>query len=295
MNPLIQSTPELLARVGSKNGESPLWDERRGLLLWSDIPEGRLFSLDPNSGRVEVLYEDEPVGGFTLQEDGSLLLFRVNNIARFWPGQRPQVLAEGIDEEMERFNDCIADPQGRVFVGTMGKDEQPTGALFRVDCDGSVTKLFAGTPISNGMAFSPDARTFYWTDTLAHTLFAFDYDAHSGELSNRRVLLLTPDDEGQPDGLATDAEGSLWSARFGGDALFRYAPDGSLLERVPLPVSKVTSLIFGGPQLRDVYITTSGGEGYLGQESPALDGALFRMESPVTGREEFRSRVRLES
>ena len=150
---------EMVANYHCRCGEGPLWDERRQVLFWTDIPAGRLFRYDRVSGRHEPIYQGEPAGGFTLQQDGSLLLFGADRISRMGDDGRVEVLIDGIDPEMDRFNDVIADPQGRVYAGTMADDPQ-RGGLYRVDIDGSVRCLFRGTGCSNGMWFTPDRRGF---------------------------------------------------------------------------------------------------------------------------------------
>lgn len=291
---VVKQTPKVIAHSGCKNGESPFWDEPRHRFIWSDIPTGILMRLDTQSGQWKIFYRGEPVGGYTVQADGSLLLFRANNIARLKPDGTVQVLRTNIDPAMERFNDCVADPEGRVFAGTIGKNQGPTGALYRIDLDGKVTKLVSGIPMSNGLAFSPDLHTLYWTDTKGRRILALDYDRKTGEVSNRRTLIKTPDNGGEPDGLKVDSQGCLWSASSGGGEVQRYAPDGRLLERIKLPIPEATSIAFGGPQLRELYITTSGGPG--ASDSPVQmvqKGALYKVPINVEGLQEFRSRVLL--
>jgi D-xylonolactonase len=139
------------------------------------------------------------------------------------------------------------------------------------------------------MGFSPDLRTFYWTCSTRRRIYAFDYERATGGLANRRVLYEATEDEGIPDGLAVDAAGDLWSARWDGFALVRHAPDGRVRERIALPVAKVSSVCFGGPELDRMFLTTAGGASGAG----TLDGALFELRPGVRGRAEFRSRVGL--
>ena len=201
------------------------------------------------------------VGGFTLEADGMLLLFRVNDLARFNPANGDcQPVRKFTDPGMQRFNDVMADPAGRVYAGTIGKDKE-SGGLFRFDPDGGSKLLFRGTGCSDRMGLSPDGRTFYWTCSTTNRIFAFDYDPASGELANRRVFYAaTADDEGTCDGLCVDAEGHLWSARWDGHRLRRHAPDGQVVAEISVPASRVTSCCFGGDKLQTLYITSARGE-----------------------------------
>src|SRR5215210_1984182 len=153
----------LVANAHCKTGENPLWDNERNCVYWTDIPNGRLFRYDLAARTHVAIYHGPPVGGFTQQADGSLLLFRVNDIAVLpWGAEEAHTLIQFSEPGMERFNDVIADSEGRVFAGTIGKDAE-SGGLYRVDCNGRVTKLLGGTGCANGSGFSPDLRSFYWT------------------------------------------------------------------------------------------------------------------------------------
>ena len=157
-----------LAKEHCELGENPLWDSHDETLYWTDVLQGRLHRYDSIHQRFEVIYEGEKVGGFTLQIDGSLLLFRVEDIAVLCRDGRVDVLQSFYDSGSERFNDVIADPEGRVFAGTIGKT--PTsGGLFRLDPDGSMTLFFRGSGVANGIGFSSDLRTFYWTCSTRKT------------------------------------------------------------------------------------------------------------------------------
>ena len=199
-----------------------------------------------------------------------------------------RVLREGIDDGMLRFNDVIADPEGRVFAGTIGRTDH-SGGLFRIDVDGTVTPIWRGTGCANGMGFTPDLERFYWTCSTTQTIFIAAYDRASGALCNRREFYRAPATEGIPDGMAVDSAGSVWTARWGGSALLRLSPHAELVERVPFPVSAVSSAAFGGPDLDVLYVTTAGGK----VDDDALDGALYRLPVAVPGTLGFRSRIRL--
>lgn len=280
--------PSVLLNLHCELGENPLWNAADGCLYWTDIIGGRVHRLHLETRRHEEIYRGETVGGFTFQTDGSLLLFRVRDLAVLRPGKSVEVLREFADEGSTRFNDVIADPEGRVFAGTIGRTGE-SGGVFRVDHDGGVTLLWRGTGCSNGMGFSPDLRTFYWTCSTRRRIYAFDYERATGALGNGRVLYQAADNEGIPDGLAVDAAGDLWSTRWDGFALVRHAPDGRVRERVQFPVAQVSSVCFGGPELDRMFLTTAGGA----PGASTLDGALFELRAGARGRAEFRSRVGL--
>ena len=228
------------------------------------------------------------LGGFTFQDDGSLLLFEVDRISTLSKRGEHRVLASGIDSDMVRFNDVIADPEGRVFAGTIGQTDE-SGGLYKVERDGSVELLWKGTGCANGMGFTPDLRGFYWTCSTTRRIFLADYARATGALSNRREFYRALPDEGIPDGMCVERSGQVWSARWGGSALLGIASDGSLLERLELPVSRVSSVAFGGPELDTLYVTTAGGN----VDDSADDGTLYRLNAKNPGTTEFRSRILL--
>jgi len=276
---------EMIANEHCGCGENPLWDEMHQCLYWTDIPAGRLFRLDAVSGEWLRIYDGSLVGGFTLQEDGNLLLFRDHDIALREDGAEVKVLLADFDQETGRFNDVIADPRGRVFAGTMGEDG--SGGVYRVGANLEVAKVQSGTNCSNGQDFSLDLKTYYWSDSTARRIYQFDYDVETGEIAGRKVLLEVPQEWGINDGLTLDSEGCLWVAFYGESAVRRIAPDGAVIETIKMPVSDVTSLIFGGSDWDELFITSAGGK----DGSNTQDGALFRMRPGITGRASFRSKV----
>ncbi len=284
------STPRAPLAVANYHclvGENPLWNPLDGRVYWTDIDSGRLFRARHDTLEHECFYRGEAVGGFTLQEDGSLLLFEADRIALLSPdGRSRRVLREHIDADMRRFNDVIADPEGRVFAGTIGKSDE-SGGLYRVERDGSVQVLWKGTGIANGMAFTADLRRLYWTCTTKGVIYVADYDRATGAVSERRPFYRAAPEEGSPDGLTIDTEDHLWSARWDGGCVLRINPDGKLVDRVELPVPKVSSATFGGPKLDTLYITTAGGS----PDSTSADGTLYRAHVGIGGRAAFRSKI----
>jgi len=280
---------EMIADYNCVTGEGPLWHPGEQRLYWVDIPTGRMFCYDPASGNHEQFYEGEVVGGFTIQENGALLLFMAKGAVAVWrDGKLSSIIEEIPDEHESRFNDVIADPAGRVFCGTMPTKDR-LGRLYRLDTDGKLTKLLDGIGCSNGMGFTPDRKQMYYTDSPKREIYLFDYDVDTGAITNQRVFIQTPGGEGVPDGMTVDAEGYLWSARWDGSCLVRYAPDGTYDRRIHFPAKKVSSITFGGEDYTDIYVTTAGGAN-KDVEGPGA-GALFRFNLGIQGVPEFSSMV----
>ncbi|MBK36329.1 MAG: gluconolaconase [Gemmatimonadetes bacterium] len=281
--------PRLVADYACKTGEGPLWHPQEKKVFWCDIPNGRLFSYDPSTDRHEQLYHGDVIGGFTIQEDGKLLLFMARGAIRIYDkGGFITIVDEIPGEAASRFNDVIADPEGRVFCGTMPSPDH-LGKLYRLDTDGSLTEVLDEIGCSNGMGFTPDRKQMYYTDSTARKVYLLDYDASSGDLSNQRVFRDVGDEEGVPDGMTVDAEGHVWSARWDGHCLVRYNPTGTEVARVEFPARKVSSVTFGGDAYADAYVTTAGGDDKQNEGTGA--GGLFQVDLGVTGVPEFVSRV----
>lgn len=283
--------PKLIADYRCVVGEAPLWHAEEQRLYWCDILTGRMFRYTPATGQHEQCYAGDAVGGFTIQADGALLLFMARGAIKTWHGGEVTTVIEEISDEREtRFNDVIADPAGRVFCGTLPSKERP-GRLYRLDVDGALSVLLEGIGGSNGLGFTPDRKHLYYTDSATSEIYVFDYGQDTGTIANQRVFVQTPEGEGVPDGMTVDADGYVWSARWGGGCLVRYAPDGSEDLRIDFPVKKVSSVTFGGPDYTDIYVTTAGGH-RKGEEGVGA-GALFRLNMGIRGLPEFFSRIGL--
>ena len=289
--PKIMKQPDIVADYQCETGEGPLWHPTEKRLYWVDIPRGRLFRYDPERRSSEVFELGIAIGGFTLQADGDLLLFMARGAIQRWRNGVLTPVVAGIPYEADnRFNDVIADPEGRVYCGTMSSRSHP-GRLYRLDRDGSLTVLLDGIGTSNGLGFTPDRKRLYYTDTRPGEIYLFDYHRATGGISDRRLFVRVPDKEGEgrPDGLTVDAEGCVWSARWGGGCVVRYDQDGREIQRIGLPARCVSCVTFGGDDYRDMYITTAGGDRREEQDRGA--GALFVLQPGVQGVPEFVSRV----
>jgi len=282
--------PELIADYACHTGEGPMWHPLEKKVYWTDIPAGKMFRYDPATGKHEQFYTGDVVGGFTIQEDGALLLFMAKGAVKIWrEGELTTIMDEIPEETDSRFNDVIADPEGRVFCGTMSSKDH-LGRLYRLDTDGTITKVLDGIGTSNGMGFTEDGKKMYYTDTRAREIYLFDYDRKTGNLSNQRVFVSVPEGEGFPDGMTVDAEGYVWSARWDGSRVVRYDPEGKQTMRIDFPAKKVSSVTFGGENYEDMYLTTAGG--YNKEKEGDGAGALFRLKAGIKGVPEFFSRIR---
>jgi L-arabinonolactonase len=245
-------------------GESPIWDVEDGRLYWVDgtgrrVGNPAIWRMDPKSGKVENWKLDRDVGAMVLRRDGGALLALDDGFYFFdFKSGRIDLIAH-VDAEQPRtrLNDGKCDRRGRFFAGGMDdKEELGICGLWRLDPDLSITKVDDGIICSNGPCWSPDDKTFYFADTFQDEIWAYDYDVQTGAPSQRRLFASLKDDSGVADGSTVDAEGYLWNAQLIAGELVRYAPDGSVDRRIGMPVRNVTSVIFGGPELDEIYVTS---------------------------------------
>ncbi len=276
-------------------GENPLWHPGEQALYWCDIPNGRLHRYDWPGGPACIVRdpgaEGGALGGFTLEQDGALLLFLDRGRISRWQHGHETIVQAGIERERDsRFNDVIAAPDGRVFCGTMSTQTQ-AGRIYRLGPGPVLEVVMEEIACPNGMAFSLDSRLLYLTDSFARTVFVTPYDPETGTAGQAEISLETADEDGFPDGLTMDAEGYLWQARWGGGCVVRISPEGREVLRIDVPTSKVASITIGGPNLQTLFITTAGGDNRP-VESP-LAGAVFALDLELAGRPEYRSRIAL--
>lgn len=249
-------------------GESPMWLPDEGVLVWVDIPGRHLHEWRMADGRLRDWPMPTEPGCCAPLPDGGLLLAMRDGLWRFDRdrGERVRLAAPPYDPAQERFNDGKADPQGRFWVGTIWEPRDgPKAALYRWS-QGELERVAGGATVSNGLAWSPDGRTMYWSDTRTHLVRAFDFDGQDGSLSREREFArFTPKPAdgalagygGRPDGAAVDSEGAYWTAMMEGQRLLRLSPEGQVLLEVPLPVRCATMPCFGGPDLRTLFVTTA--------------------------------------
>jgi sugar lactone lactonase YvrE len=255
-------------------GEAPFWDEHRGELLRVDIPRGAVHGWNPSSGTEWCRRYDGEVSAVIPCQSSDGLVVAAGHRVLVDDGAGVRELAR-IEEDVpdNRLNDCKCDPKGRLWAGTMSKSRRAgTAALYRLEPGGEIERVVTGTTISNGLAWSPCEERMYFVDSPTQRIDAFDFDPASGQVSSRRAFAELDPRDGMPDGLTVDAEGGVWVCLFGGGALRRYAADGTLTASLPLPAVNPTSLVFGGPDLRTLYVT-----------SAAPDGAVLALEPGTAG------------
>src|SRR6185437_838551 len=245
---------------------------------------------DPATGQDTVLDVGQPVGAASARASGGYVLALRDGFAALDDAGRLDILAHvEVDLTTNRMNDGNCDRLGRFWAGTMALDEHAeAGALYCLDLDHSVRKVFGSTTISNGIDWSPDDKIMYYVDSTTQGLDTFPFDLETGSLGPRRRLAGIPAELGVPDGLTVDAEGYVWVAVWGGWCIRRYTPEGSLDRVITLPVSQVSSCAFGGPHLDDLYITSA--SIHLSAEQLArepLAGGLFRFRPGVRGKPRF--------
>lgn len=290
---------EVVVDRGDPCGESPIWDPRCQVLYWTD---GRkLQSYSPATGRYELLKPGVEINGIALHEDGGFIITNSEGVWKWAAESDPQRVVSELNGCRMQLNDCIADPAGRLLSGTWQYSpggNYPLGKLISVDVDGRVSILDEGIHGSNGLAFSLDQKTLYFTDTIARIIYAYDYDATQGSASNRRILVKVPDQEGLPDGMTVDADGFIWSAQWYGSCIVRYDPEGHMQRRVIVPAKQTSSVTFGGHDLRDIYITTAAASEPMPVMPPGYDpltgpfgGPLYRIDLGIHGRPEFYCRI----
>ena len=280
--------PQLFLDARAELGEGPFWDTRTQTLHWLDILNKRVYA-----GPDLLAQLDEFIGCAAPRADDGLILALKCSIVDLKPGSiRPAVLAALSEPVNNRFNDGKCDPAGRFLAGSMDLNESaPTGALYSFDGK-TVTKLLSGITISNGLTWSPDHQTFYYTDTPTRQVTAFDYDLVTGQVANPRPAVRVPDGLGWPDGMTSDTDGNLWIAMWGGAQVTKWDPrTGHLLDQIPMPVLQPSSCIFGGADLNELYVTSA--RKGLGQADLAkypLSGGLFKIDTDVTGVPTFQFR-----
>ena len=258
-------------------GEGPVWDSKTNSIFWLDILNGQLHEFSTATNTFRSLEIGQMIGCIAIGSNGNFIAGLKNGIGFI---DRHTAKVEMIAQPEQnlpgnRFNDGKCDPAGRFWAGTMAlSEENNAGSLYMVDHDLSIQKKKTGVTISNGLAWSRDAKTMYYIDTPTYTVIAFDFDLRTGQITNERVALEIPQKDGAPDGMTIDNDGMLWIAHWDGWQITRWNPhSGKKIGGVSLPVAKITSCTFGGDGFHDLYITTA----KIGLSEPQLQ------EQPLAG------------
>ncbi len=271
-------------------GECPVWDERAQALFWVDIFGPALHRWDPATGARREWRLPSDIGSFALAADGKRAVCALRDGFHWLDlangATTPIATPDFGGPAMARLNDGRCDRQGRFWAGTMYEPrDRALGALWRLGVDGKATRMLDGSIVSNGLAFSPNSKTMYWSCSRQATLWAFDFDATTGTPSNRRILRVYPEGEGRPDGGTVDAEGFYWSAAVFAGKVVRIDPlSGKVVREIAVPTAFPTMPCFGGPALKTLYVTSLR-ENRTAEELAKwpLSGGLFAVEVDVPG------------
>jgi sugar lactone lactonase YvrE len=246
---------------GNGLGEGPLWCPVSQTLWWFDVDDPHLFCANGQGQLLNRWKLPKYPGSMALRENGSLLLMFRHGPAIFYPhgGTVEWLDMPGLHLGETRFNDGKCDRLGRFWSGTMDRrTERAIGSLYRMDGLQRIKQMDSiGVTIANGIAWSPDNRTMYFADTPTGCIYAYDHDLDRGEITHRRVFFQFKSGKGGPDGLTVDAQGSVWCAMFNRAELHHIAPSGHPMHVINLPVLQPTSVMFGGPDLGTLFITTA--------------------------------------
>lgn len=269
-------------------GECPRWHPTERRLYWVDIYEPSLNCFDPATGENRRWLMPERIGCFAFRKGGGLVAGMQSGIAYITLGESvtvDRVFDFQPGNPDTRFNDGRCDPAGRFWAGTLEESlTQRVGTLYRFDADKRCHKMVENLICPNGLAFSPDGRTLYHSDSRQDYVFAWDLDKQSGDISNQRIFIAMDGREGRPDGAAIDSEGYYWICHVGAWHVARYAPSGQIDRVIGLPVQRPTMCAFGGKNLDVLYVTSATyplSETALAKQP--LAGSLFAIDVGVRG------------
>jgi sugar lactone lactonase YvrE len=285
---------EHVLEVRNVIGEGPVWHSQEECLYWVNfIEQFRILRFSPQTRHMDVFETGVPVMALGVRKAGGFIAATGKGIAT-WDAQRKTL--EPFCDPLAgrtgfRFNDAATDSQGRFWVGTLNdaNPKEPDGELFCVQGDGSWQVMDKNITVANGIGWSPDRKIMYFTDTFRYSVYAYDFAADTGKITNRRTLVQTSPDAGLPDGLTVDSEGFVWSAFWGGWKVVRYTPEGKVDREYKLPVPNPTSCAFGGKRLDELYITSASlGLSKEEKERHVQSGDLFCLRAGITGMDEPR-------
>lgn len=287
---LAEVEPVLATRA--RTGENPIWSESERALYWIDIEQPAIHRFQPETGADDWWEMPCAIGGIALARSGAVVAALRTGLARvdLASGRFETLCAAPYNPLRHRFNEAKCDARGRFWVGMKyeplrspdgGGGGRDAAGPLHVFAGGGLTERHACAVIANGLAWSPDSRTMYFSDSGKRTIWAFNFDPECALLSSQRVFAQFADADGTPDGAAVDADGFYWCALYGGARIVRLSPDGRVDREIRLPVSQPTMCAFGDADYETLYVATAA-HGVSPEDEP-LAGALFCVRPGVKG------------
>ena len=290
---------ELLLECKNVLGEGITYSSVNNNLYWLDINNiSKLFKLNLSSNKNEIFQLPEIVTASSVKSDDELILASNNGLNLFTISNKKYERIIDIEDQLTstRSNDGGSDAHGRFWLGTMqnnfdkdGNDipiKKNVGKLYKVDVNKKVTVVEEGLGIPNTFVWSPNNTKFYFTDTLNGEILNYNFNLEEGELSNKNKF--SSFDRGFPDGSTIDTDGCLWNCRWGGSCVVRFTPDGKVDKIIEMPVQNITNCVFGGKDMKTLFITTASNKG---ENQNDLDGSLFAVNLNYQGLEDNKSKI----
>jgi sugar lactone lactonase YvrE len=287
--------PVCVAPTGDRCGEGVVWHDVEQAVYWNDINRFLIHRFSNADHSVKSWFFDEPVTALVRTDHDDTFAVLLGSRVILWEPASDIRRDQGFrlpGWPFVRLNDGRADPRGSLWVGSMrnnvradgsnGKTGGTDGVLYRIDPNGSTSEWQRGIGIANTIAWSPDHTRFYFADTLANRVSAYNYDNSTGSIQNERPFLVDFP-RGSPDGSTVDSDGYLWNCRYGGGCIVRVAPNGEIDRVIEMPTPNITTCTFGGRDLTTLYVTTAGSGAPAGDR---LSGSLFAIETGITGQPE---------
>ena len=292
---------ELLDKCNNSLGEGITFSSTDNYLYWLDIGnKSKLYKLDLSSNKKEIFELPEIVTATSIKSEDELILATNNGLKLFNTSNAKFESVVTIEDEqtLTRSNDGASDAYGRFWFGTMQNNfdnngngipiKDNIGKMYRVDTNRKISIIEEGLGIPNTFVWSPDNNNFYFSDTLKGTILSYNFELENGELSNKKELASF--NRGHPDGSTIDTDGCIWNCRWGGSCIVRFTPNGQVDQIIEMPVENITNCIFGGQDMKTLFVTTASNEGKNKNE---LDGSLFSINLNYQGLEDNKSKLEL--
>ena len=292
---------ELLLDCKNTLGEGITYSSVNNNLYWLDINnKSKLFKLNLSSNKSELFELPEIVTATSVKSDDELILASNNGLNLFTISSKKFERVLNIEDQLKltRSNDGGSDAYGRFWLGTMqnnfdkdGNDipiNDNIGKLYKVDIDMNISVAEEGLGIPNTFVWSPNNTKFYFTDTLNGKILSYNFELESGELSNKKDFAQF--ERGHPDGSTIDTDGCIWNCRWGGSCIVRFTPTGEVDQIIEMPVQNITNCIFGGSDMKTLFITTASNRE---ENKNDLDGSLFAINLNYQGIEDNKSKLEL--